>query len=330
MIATCFSFAVATMSGQLTLSSSVFATAEDVSESAAGSFWIFILGVVGFLFVYAAFMRRLRRRVVKPPETFPHKAGTFSSVELERYSRHIMLREIGGEGQRKLKHSRVAVVGAGGLGSPALLYLAAAGIGMIRIIDDDCVELSNLQRQIIHTDGTVGQNKAESAARAIRFLNPHVVTEPIEDRLDSAHAEMLDDIDIVLDGSDNFATRSLVNRICIEKNISLVSGAISQWEGQVTVVDPGHDAPCMECLFPVQPSADLVPSCAEAGVMGALPGIVGSMMATEAIKVLTSAGAPLHGRLLIYDALWGETRVVKYGQRPDCSVCSAKRARLPS
>lgn len=301
-------------------------------QAQSGTWWnggylqpllVFLVIVVIFV-AYIVLLRWLRRQAAKRVtvgQVYDDERENFQPVELERYSRHIMLREIGGEGQRKLKQAKVAVVGAGGLGSPALLYLAAAGVGKITIIDDDKVELSNLQRQVIHSEETVGSGKVRSAALAMAKLNPYIEVFQVAHRLTAENAIILDGHDLVLDGSDSFATRSLVNESCAAQQIPLVSGAIGQWEGQVTVADTGDGSPCLACLFPVEPAHDSAPSCAEAGVMGALPGVIGAMMATEAIKLITGAGKPLRGEMLIYDALWGETRKIKYKKRSDCPVC---------
>ena len=296
-------------------------------DTASGSVsaWLLIAGAAVIAAGYIALLRWLRRRAAARTGGRKVPQATFSAVELERYSRHILLREIGGAGQRSLGNARIAVIGAGGLGSPALLYLAGAGVGRLTVIDDDKVELSNLQRQIIHTDQRIGNLKAESAAAAMRALNPHIDAVAVCRRLERASQELLDGHDVVLDGSDSFETRSLVNVLCSEKSIPLVSGAISQWEGQVTVADPGRGHPCLACLFPKQPSADAAPSCAEAGVMAVLPGIIGTLMASEAVKLVTGAGQTLHGKLLIYDALWGETRTVTYARRAGCPVCGDTR-----
>lgn len=248
---------------------------------------------------------------------------SFSPDELDRYARHIILREIGGPGQQRLKRAHVTVVGAGGLGSPALMYLAAAGVGTLRIIDDDTVALSNLQRQIIHDTDRVGAPKTDSARDRLSRINPHVTIETRASRLTDETAEQdLAQTDLVLDGTDSFETRSLVNATCTRLKIPLLSGAISQWEGQITLFDPANGTPCYACLFPSPPVPGQAPSCAEAGVMGALAGTVGAMMAGEAIKWITGAGAPLTGSLLIYDALWGETRRIKIARRPDCPICA--------
>ncbi|MDE0307480.1 MAG: molybdopterin-synthase adenylyltransferase MoeB [Albidovulum sp.] len=252
------------------------------------------------------------------------KTGSFYPEELERYARHISLREIGGAGQRKLKNSSVLVVGAGGLGSPALLYLAASGVGTLGIADDDDVSVANLQRQIIHASDRLGTPKTTSAEMSIGSLNPFVNVESHRVRFAESNAtELLRGYEIVLDGSDNFDTRYLVNKACADARLPLVSGAIGQWEGQVSVFDPARGAPCYACVFPERPAEGLAPSCAEAGVVGALPGVVGAIMAMEATKLITGAGECLTGRMLIYDALWCESRIVNVARDPNCPVCGA-------
>jgi adenylyltransferase/sulfurtransferase len=247
---------------------------------------------------------------------------TFTAEELDRYARHIVLHEIGGPGQQKLKRARVLVVGAGGLGSPALLYLAAAGVGTLGVIDHDAVSLSNLQRQVLHGTEEVGRPKVESAGRAVARINPHVRLVPHAERLGEANAEaILGDYDLVLDGSDNFATRYLVNRTAARLRKPLVFAAIGRWEGQLSVFRPWAGGPCYECIFPEAPAPGLVPACAEAGVLGAMAGVVGAMQAVEAVKLITGAGQPLDGRLLLYDALLAETRTIRLAKRPDCPVC---------
>lgn len=247
---------------------------------------------------------------------------SFSDAELDRYQRQIMLREIGGPGQRALRGAQVTVIGAGGLGAPALLYLAATGIGRLRIIDDDQVDLSNLHRQVIHDSAGIGTAKTTSAATRIKALNPHVTCETCPERLTKANAAaLLDGSDLVLDGCDNFATRALVNRICVGAKIPLIWGAISQWEGQLALFDPARGGPCLACIFPQAPAEGLAPSCAEAGVAGPLPGVIGTMMALEAVKQITGAGASLRGAMLIYDGLWGETRRISLTARAGCPVC---------
>lgn len=250
---------------------------------------------------------------------------SFSPEELERYARHIILREVGGPGQQKLRAARVAVVGAGGLGSPGLMYLAAAGVGLIRVIDDDLVSLSNLQRQVLHTTERLGTLKTESARAGLQAINPHVEVDSRAERLTQANAgALLGGVDLILDGSDSFATRTLVNAAAVALKIPLISGAIGQWEGQLSVFDPANDAPCYACIFPNPPAPGQAPSCAEAGVMGALPGVIGAMMAAEALKLITGAGQPLRGEMLIYDALWGENRKIRIARRPDCAVCAVR------
>jgi len=228
---------------------------------------------------------------------------TFDDDQLERYARHIVLREIGGRGQQNLTKARIVCIGAGGLGSPALMYLAAAGIGTLGIVDDDLVSLSNLQRQIVHDTDSVGAPKTKSAQKTLHRINPHVNVVAHNERLKPDNAsEILTNYDLVLDGCDNFSTRALVNEICVDLGIPLISGAITQWEGQVTLFDPAKGTPCYACIFPQEPEDGLAPSCAEAGVMGALAGIIGSMMATEAIKYITGAGQTLAGEIEIAKA----------------------------
>ena len=282
--------------------------------------WWILGGFAALGGLYFAGIGRLKRRfaaVVLVPAQ-----GAFQPAELDRYARHIMLREIGGPGQGKLKAAKVLVIGAGGLGSPALLYLTAAGVGTIGVIDDDVVEGSNLQRQIIHADQRIGMAKVQSAATAMKELNPFVAVRPYQRRLtEDIAAELIADYDMVLDGSDNFDTRYLVNRVCVALRKPLISGAITQWEGQLSLFDSGHGGPCYECIFPVRPAPGTVPTCAEAGVAAPLPGVIGAMMAMEAVKHITGAGETLKGRLMIHDALFLETRVIAVKRRADCSVC---------
>jgi molybdopterin/thiamine biosynthesis adenylyltransferase len=287
--------------------------------------WLMIgaFGVVAGL--YGRVIRRLKSRAVAKEETdvAPVVRGDrFSPTELERYARHIVLREIGGSGQKALRDAKVLVIGAGGLGAPALQYLAAAGVGTIGVIDDDVVENANLQRQVIHTDDRIGMPKVFSAQAAMVAQNPYVVVRPYHRRLTEAvAADLFREYDLILDGTDNFDTRYLANRVAVAEGKPLISGALSQWEGQVSVFDPARGAPCYQCIFPEAPAAGLAPSCAEAGVIAPLPGVIGSMMAVEAIKLITGAGQPLRGEMLIYDALWGETRKIGLKRRSDCPVC---------
>jgi molybdopterin/thiamine biosynthesis adenylyltransferase len=247
---------------------------------------------------------------------------TLGPDELERYARHIVLHEIGGAGQQRLKAARVLVVGAGGLGSPALLYLAAAGVGALGIVDDDTVGLANLQRQILFATGDVGAPKTAAAAAALDRLNPHVAVEPHALRLDAATAAMLvPRYDLVLDGSDNFATRYAVNAACVAAGRPLIAAAMSQWEGQIGLFHPAGGGPCYQCLFPEAPSPGLTQSCSRAGIVGALPGVMGSLMALEAVKLVARAGTTLRGSLMIFDGLHADTRRIRIAPRGDCPVC---------
>ncbi|MFN3280989.1 MAG: HesA/MoeB/ThiF family protein [Tabrizicola sp.] len=274
---------------------------------------------------YRELLRALRRRKAPEPAAPPPPPGTFREAELDRYARHIILREIGGPGQKRLKGARVLVVGAGGLGSPALLYLAAAGVGTIGVIDHDVVEGSNLQRQVIHTDGRIGMPKVFSAEIAMRALNPFIEVRPYHRKLTEEIAgDLVRDYDLVLDGTDDLDTRYLVNRACVAAGVPLVSGAITQWEGQLSLFDPAKGGPCYACVFPVKPARGLVPTCAEAGVAAPLPGVIGAMMAMEAVKWVTGAGETLAGRLMIHDALYMETRVIGVRKRADCEVCGGR------
>lgn len=283
--------------------------------------WLLLAGVVAMVLAYRAGLSRLRARSLGAPDVAP-QTGAFSDVELERYARHIILRDVGGAGQRALREARVLVVGAGGLGSPALLYLAAAGVGTIGVIDDDTVSLSNLQRQVIHTDKRNGMAKVFSAESAMGALNPHVTIKPYNRRLTPEIAGgLLENFDVVLDGTDTFVARAMINAACVTGKVPLIAGAIAQWEGQVTVYDPARGAPCMACVFPEPPAPGQSATCAEAGVIGPLPGVIGTMMALEAIKVITGAGAPLRGRMMIWDGLYAEARTITIKRREGCAVC---------
>ncbi|QFU07913.1 Molybdopterin-synthase adenylyltransferase [Rhodobacteraceae bacterium THAF1] len=284
--------------------------------------WLVVGGLVALILAYREGLRRLRSRVRpenRPVETAP---GDFAPGELDRYARHVVLREIGGGGQRQLKEARVLVVGAGGLGSPALLYLAAAGVGTIGVIDDDTVDATNLQRQVIHTDKRIGQPKVFSAEAAMKAINPNVTVRPYNRHLTAEIAgDLVADFDLVLDGCDDLDTRYVLNAACLAARVPLISGALSQWEGQITTYAPWEGTPCYACVFPEKPAAGLAPSCAEAGVLGPLPGVVGSMMAVEVVKEITGAGQGHRGRLAIHDALWGEHRTIALKKRADCPVC---------
>ncbi len=240
----------------------------------------------------------------------------------ERYSRHFLLAEIGSEGQEKLLDAKVLLLGAGGLGSPTALYLAAAGVGTIGIVDDDVVDLSNLQRQVIHTTARIGLPKVDSAEEAIHALNPDVQVNKYPVRLDATNImEILEGYDLVVDGVDNFPTRYLLNDASVRLKIPVISAAILGFEGQLSVFSP-YEGPCYRCLFPVPPPAELAPSCGANGVLGVLPGTMGLLQATEVIKLITGAGDPLIGRLLMYDALDATTTSLKVRRDPDCPVCS--------
>ena len=244
--------------------------------------------------------------------------------EIDRYSRNILLAEVGGTGQARLKAARVLVVGAGGLGSPLVLYLAAAGVGTVGVVDDDVVEVSNLQRQVAHTTDRVGMAKVESAALAARAINPAVRIEAHGTRVDAGNViGLVSAYDIVCDGSDNFPTRFLVADACVLARRTLVSAAVLRFDGQVSTFKPHADpaGPCYRCLHPAPPPPGLVPSCSEAGVLGALTGVMGTLQATEVLKEVMGIGATLSGRVLIWDALGARVRTVRLPRDPACPVC---------
>jgi molybdopterin/thiamine biosynthesis adenylyltransferase/rhodanese-related sulfurtransferase len=248
---------------------------------------------------------------------------------MERYSRHLLLPQVGLAGQELLGRARVLLVGAGGLGSPAAYYLAAAGVGFLRLVDDDVVERSNLQRQILHTEARIGQPKVQSASRALLALNPRTAVDARAVRLDAGNIEaMLSDVDVVIDGADNFPTRYLLSDACVHLGKPMVYGAVHRFEGQASVFDAGRrrgEAPCYRCLFPLPPSAEEAPNCAEAGVLGIVPGIIGLLQATEALKLLLGLGDPLTGRLLHFDALSMRFRETRLRPDPECPVCAVGR-----
>ncbi len=244
-----------------------------------------------------------------------------NSEQKERYRRHLSIPEVGEEGQAKLLKAKVLLMGAGGLGSPAALYLAAAGVGTIGIVDMDVVDLSNLQRQVIHTQERRGMAKTSSAAAAIAALNPDVKVVPFQERLTSDNVDRIfDGFDLILDGGDNFPTRYLINDACVKHRKPNIHGSIYRFEGQVTTFIP-YEGPCYRCLYPQPPPADMAPSCAEAGVLGVLPGIVGLFQANEALKLILKLGDPLNGRLLTLDALASTFRTLKLRRDPNCPVC---------
>lgn len=291
-----------------------------VGGSAQG--WAVLGGAGALVAAYLWGLSALKQRAKPVVAPAAESTGPFASAELERYARHILLREIGGPGQQRMKAAKVLVVGAGGLGSPVLMYLAAAGVGQIGVIDDDVVDSSNLQRQIIHAESRLGLPKVQSAEIAMKAINRFVEVRPYQRRLDEESASaLISEYDLVLDGTDNFDTRYLVNRVCARLGKPLISAAITQWEGQISLYDPARGGPCYECVFPERPLPGMVPTCAEAGVAAPLPGVIGSMMAMEAVKYLTGAGEPLRGRLLIHDALYGETRVIGAKRREGCAAC---------
>ena len=283
----------------------------------------FALGIIGGLFwLYRRGLGQLRARV--RPENRPRETAP-QGAPLERYARHIVLREIGGPGQKKLGEARVLVLGAGGLGGPALQYLGAAGVGTLGVVDDDVVEAANLHRQVIHTDARIGMPKVFSAEAAITAQNPHVTARPYHRRLSEEIAEALfGDYDLILDGTDDVATKYLANRAAVATCTPLIMGALSQWEGQVSLFDTARGTPCYACIFPDPAAPGLAPSCAEAGVAGPLPGVVGTIMALEAVKEITGAGDTLRGRMLVFDGLHGETRSIALKRREGCPVCGSQ------
>ncbi len=253
------------------------------------------------------------------PTQLPRGLG---EEQRRRYSRHLLIPEVGEQGQLKLLESRILLIGAGGLGSPASLYLAAAGVGTLGIVDDDAVDATNLQRQIVHATDRLGEPKAESAKRTIEGLNPDVTVRVFEERLTSENVDRIlgEGWDVIVDGADNFPTRYLLNDASVWHGIPVVHGSIYRFEGQATVFAP-HQGPCYRCLFPQPPPPELAPSCAEGGVLGVLPGVIGSIQANEALKLALGIGEPLVGRLLLFDALAGSFTEVSLRRDPACPVC---------
>lgn len=256
------------------------------------------------------------------PQKIP---AAFSADDRRRYARHLVIPEVGEEGQARLLASRVLLVGAGGLGSPAAFYLAAAGVGTISIVDDDVVDETNLQRQILHDTRRIGRPKVESAKETLLALNPGIRVIGIQERLSTANVERIfAGQDLVLDGCDNFATRYLVNDACVKLGLPNIHGSVYRFEGQATVFWPGR-GPCYRCLYPEPPPPELAPNCAEAGVLGILPGVVGLLEAVEAVKILLGVGRPLVGRLLVYDALDASFTELTLRRDPDCKYCADGR-----
>ncbi|MDB4080224.1 HesA/MoeB/ThiF family protein [Amylibacter sp.] len=284
----------------------------------------FLIGLICIIYLYIRILRRksakTRIELSTSPDEIPQSSMT--ETELDRYSRHILLREIGGQGQSKLRKAKVLVVGAGGLGSPILSYLAAAGVGTIGVIDDDLVSLSNLQRQVLFDEDHLDYPKVFAAKDKIKKLNPFIDILPFNRRLTTLEAELLFiEFDLIVDGSDNYSTRQVVNLACVKLNKPLVSGAISQWEGQVSIFNETKNSACYACIFPIEPADGLAPNCAEGGVMGALPGIIGSVMASEVIKKITGAGVNLTNKLMIFDALNNEFSKINIKKNINCKIC---------
>ena len=253
---------------------------------------------------------------------------SLTAEQRERYSRHLLIPEIGVEGQTKLLEAKVLLLGAGGLGSPTALYLAAAGVGTLGVVDDDDVDLSNLQRQVIHTTDRIGVPKVDSAEQSITAINPDVKVVKYKTRLDASNImEIIDGYDVIVDGADNFPTRYLLNDATVRLGIPVVSASILGFDGQLSVFKP-HDGPCYRCLYPVPPPAELAPSCGANGVLGVLPGTMGLLQATEVVKLVTGAGEPLVGRLLLYEALGATFTELKVRRDPECPICSREPSEI--
>lgn len=241
--------------------------------------------------------------------------------EIQRYSRHILLPEVGGKGQMRLKQSSVLIVGAGGLGSPVALYLAAAGVGRIGLIDSDVVDTSNLQRQVLHDTAQLGRPKVESGADRLRVINPNVTVEPYYDRLGAENvADLVSKYDVIVGGVDNFPARYLLNDACVMARKPLVEAGILKYDGMIMTIKP-YEGPCYRCIFPEPPPPGTVPTCSEAGILGALAGVMGSMQAFEVLKLLLHIGEPLVGQMLMFEGLKGQFRTVEWDRNPKCPVC---------
>ena len=271
---------------------------------------------------YSFILKKIKKKNIEKNADI--KTGSeMSESEIERYARHIILKEIGGPGQQKMRDAKVLVIGAGGLGNPVSLYLAAAGVGTIGIIDHDEVSLSNLQRQILFRDEDIGISKVFASQKNLSQLNPHIIIKPYNRILDEKNAQnLIKEYDLIIDGTDNLNTRHLINLACIGAEKPLISGAISQWEGQISLFDPKNNFPCYSCLFPKTDNDNMVKSCAEVGVLGSLPGVIGSLMAVEAIKEINGIGKSLRGFLILYDALNCEVRKVEAEKDPKCVICN--------
>lgn len=295
--------------------------------------------ILALILGYATVVRNIRAKATalwgdpqehgRVPAPVAPVAPATDPAALERYGRHIVLREIGGPGQAKLRAASVLIIGAGGLGAPAALYLAAAGVGRIGLADPDTVSLSNLQRQIIYRTSDAGRPKGLAAAEALRALNPLVDIHALRRKVMAGDVRLIQEYDLVLDGTDGFEDRAAINDACVAAGVPLIAGAISQWEGQLTSYDPTSGGPCFTCIFPNAPAPGLQLPCAEAGVAGPLPGVIGSMMALEAIRQITGAGRNMVGQMLVYDGLYGETRNIAIKRRPDCPVCSGVGSGTP-
>ena len=284
--------------------------------------WISISFVFLVILGYIVVLKKIKtRNIVKYSSNSSKK--NMSDVEIERYARHLVLKDIGGQGQQRLRNAKVLVVGAGGLGNPVSMYLAGAGIGTIGIIDNDVVSLSNLQRQILYREHDVGKSKVFATQKNILEINPHIQIKPYNRLLDSRNAQkLISEYDIIIDGSDNLKTRHLVNFACVKEKKPLISGAISQWEGQISLFDPSKNYPCYSCIFPESDKENLTRSCADVGVLSSLPGVIGSLMAVEAIKEITAVGDSLRGKLFLYDAMSCKTIKIQAERNKNCKVCS--------
>ena len=283
--------------------------------------WLILVTIVFLVGCYGFFLRAMKNNNLK--NTFNKLPDNeMSETEIERYARHIILKEIGGQGQQKLRDSKVLIVGAGGLGNPVSMYLAGAGVGTIGIIDDDEVSLSNLQRQILYRDTDIGKSKVFASQKNLLEINPYIIVKPYNRVLDINNAQnLISEYDLIVDGTDNIETRHLINLACVREKKPLISGAISQWEGQISLFDPSNNSPCYSCIFPKTDNDSMIQSCAEVGVLGGLPGVIGSIMAVEVVKEITGIGKSLRGFLLLYDALSCEIRKIKADKDVKCKIC---------